>query len=208
MKLATIVAAGLLTVLAAEVDAQSASSVAPRVEVTAGAGWGSLWDDETLLGRGVALNGGVGWLLGNRIRLSGDVDWLGHSRDAGYLAADGNLISVFGSGSYLFGARSSTVRAVAGAGIGVMHSSGTLTTHSLIPGPNGLPAPGPDTARPWTTTQPAFDLHGGVRIAMHPRAVLGPEMRWRASFGSGGGSSIEPPLLNIQALVNVDLRVW
>ncbi len=187
--------------------AQGVAGAASGLELSAGAGWGSVWDDETMLGRGVPLTGSAGWLIGERLLLSGELDWFKHTRDAGYLAADGNVVSAFGRASYLFGAPTSRVRAVAGAGLGIMHSTGTLTTSFGAFGPDGRPIPSPDVRRQWTLTGPAYDLHGGVRIALRPRLVLRPEVQWRVTFGDVTSSAIEPPLVKIRTMVHLDVRL-
>jgi hypothetical protein len=187
----------------------SAQGRAPSsFELSAGAGWGSLWDDETLLGRGLPVAAGIGWLLGERVRVAADVDWLAHSRDAGYLAADGDLIRVLGRATYLFGAPGSRVRPLAGAGLGVMRSTGKLVMRSVLPGQNGFPTPGPSVESPWESTAGVFELHGGVRIAVNRRAAIRPEFRWGSSIGSSAGTGIEPPFLHMQAIVNVDVSTW
>jgi hypothetical protein len=202
-----IVFVGILGLLPAKASwAQSQPD--SRLELSGGAGWGSLWDDETLLGRGVPVVGGVGWLIADRVRLSSEVDWLAHSRDAGYLAAEGDEVSVLGRATYLFGAPESRVRPLAGAGVGFMRSTGRFTTRSTVPGANGFPMPGPSVETPWTATRGVFELHAGVRIALHPRAAIRPEFRWGGSLGSGSSTGIEPPFLHLQAIVNLDVLAW
>lgn len=174
-------------------------------EVSVGAGWGALWDDETNLGRGAPLSGGVGRVIGGRLRLGGDVDWTSHVRDSGYLRAEGNLVGLFARASYLFGGRDAAVRPLGGGGVGWLRSSGTLVTSSLVLGPTGMPVDGPQLRQPWSATRPALELHGGVRVRLTDRVTLRPEGRWRATFGRAASSSIELPLIGIQGLVHVDV---
>lgn len=174
-------------------------------EVSVGAGWGVLWDDETNLGRGAPLSGGVARVIGGRLRLGGDVDWTSHVRDSGYLRAEGDLLGLFARASYLFGGRDAAVRPLGGAGVGLLRSSGTLVARSLVLGPNGVPEDGAELRQPWGVTRPAFELHGGVRLRLTDRLTMRPEGRWRATFGRAAASSIELPLLGIQGLVHVDV---
>ena len=202
-----IIVGGIVIGLLASDTVSAQGTVASSFELSAGAGWGSLWDDETMLGRGVPVAGGIGWLIGERVRVAADVDWLAHSRNAGYLAADGDLIRVLGRATYLFGAPGSRVRPLAGAGLGVMRSTGKLAMPSIVMGQNGFPALGPRVETPWESTAGVFELHGGVRIAVHRRAAIRPEFRWGGSIGSTSGTGIEPPFLHMQAIVNVDVFI-
>ena len=190
--------------------AQALASAPPALEIALGAGGGQLWDDETRLGPGVLIAGGVGWRVGGHVLLSAGIDWFTHHRHSGALAANGKALSGFAGATYVFGATSSRVRPLIGAGLGAIHSSGTLVTSGLTTGPNGQPVAAPDRRTPWVTTRAAFDLHGGVRLGVHPRVALRPEVRWRSTTApdvnpSPGG--IELPLLNIQGLVSLDLRL-
>ena len=174
--------------------------------VSAGSGWGGLWDDETNLGRGAPVAGGVAAVLGGKLRIGADVDWTSHVRDSGYLRTEGTLVGTFARATYLFGASDSALRPLVGAGLGVLHSTGTLITSSFVAGPNGLPTPGPEVRQPWSLTHKAYELHGGMQVRLNDRLALRPEGRWRATFGSAAASSIEPPLIGIQTVVHLDIR--
>ncbi|MGE3507524.1 MAG: hypothetical protein AB7N65_01400 [Vicinamibacterales bacterium] len=185
-------------------EAQSGRRV--PLEASVGAGAGALWDDETNLGRGVTTAGGVAALLGGKVRLGVDVDWTSHVRDSGYLRAEGDLVGLFVRASYLMRARDAAVRPVLGGSVGLLHSSGVLITPATVFGPGGPLGSVSEERRPWALTRPAFDLHGGVRLRLSDRLSLRPEGRWRATFGSAQSPSIEPPLINIQGLVHLDIR--
>ncbi len=187
----------ILAVMTGTASAQSSRTSRP-LSVSVGSGWGGLWDDETNLGRGAPLAAGVALPVSDHLQLSGDVDWTHHVRNAGYLAAKSDLIASMVRGTFVFGQPRASVRPFAGAGLGVMRSSGTLTFEPLPS--QAVPS------QPWTLTRAAYDLHGGVRVALGDRIALRPEYRWRATFGSRrAGSGIEPPLINLQALVHVDV---
>lgn len=196
--------AGLLLVcgMAESADAQG---VRGPIHLSVGSGWGALSDDETNLGRGAPLAGGVAVTLGERLRLGADLDWTRHVRDSGYLRADGDLVGLFGRATWLFGGASSSVRPTLGAGVGVLRSTGIFTGRSIVAGPGGFPVAGPDERRSWSLTRSAWDLHGGVRIGLSDRVALRPEGRWRATFGSAASTSIEPPLLGAQGMMHLDI---
>lgn len=199
---AILVALLVLVGAAPGVDAQTANA---GMGVSVGSGWSGLWDDETNLGRGAPLAGGVSTVLAGKLRVAADVDWTWHVRDSGYLRAEGGLLGVFARATYLGGRPQSLARPVAGAGVGVVRSTGDLITRSLVPGPNGLPLPGPTLRQPWSLTRPAFELHGGMAFRVNDRLALRPEARWRATFGSAASPSIEPPLIGIQTVLHLDI---
>ena len=182
------------------------TATGPAIVVSAGSGWGALWDDETNLGRGAPVAGSAAVILGGRLRAGVDVDWTSHVRDSGYLRTEGQLTGAFGRVTYMFGTPDSQVRPLFGVGLGVMHSTGTLITSSVLPGPTGLPIPGPEVRQPWSLTRAAYDLHGGVHIRLTDRLALRPEGRWRATLGSAASSSIEPPLIAVQTMVHLDVK--
>lgn len=203
---ATVLASIALVGSPSSVMAQ-APAPAPRVELSVGAGVGSLWDDETMLGRGVPLRVSVGRVIADRLLVAGDVDWLRHRRDSGYLAADGDLIGVFARLTWLFRDRAVRVRPTIGAGLGVMRSTGELRFRSLMPGPDGRPVEGPTDVAPWSLTRAAYDLHAGARIRASDRVAIRPEVTWRATAGTADVSTLEPPLLHIRTTVHVDVRL-
>jgi len=201
-------AASTLVVLlwsASAMTAEAQSGGRVPLEASIGAGAGALWDDETNLGRGVTAAGGVAALLGGRVRLGVDVDWTSHIRDSGYLRAEGDLVGLFARASYMFRAADAAVRPVLGGSVGLLHSSGVLITPGGVFGPPGSPGSVLEERRPWRLTRPAFDLHGGARLRLSDRLSLRPEGRWRATLGSARSPSIEPPLINIQGLVHLDM---
>ncbi|HUR32580.1 MAG TPA: hypothetical protein VM032_02225 [Vicinamibacterales bacterium] len=184
----------------------------PSMGVAAGAGVGQLWDDETRLGGGAVLSGSVTTGLTDHVRLSGSADWLRHSRSLTYLSAEGQALSAFGRLTYVFGSPGRRVRPLAGGGLGVVRSTGTLKTPAVVAGPNGQPmlATPPSVATDWAVTRGAYDVHGRLRIGLGPNWSLQPEVRWRATLGDAvnlAPSAIEPPLLNMSGLVSVEWRL-
>ena len=179
---------------------------AQSVAVSGGLGVGQLWDDETMLGRGLDVSGGVSTGLGDHVRVAAEVDWLKHTRTLTYLGVDGHATSALGRMSYVFGAPASPVRPYAGVGVGLMHSTGTLKTPVVFIAANGQPTLSTTVkeSTDWSLTQSLWDAHAGLRIAAGRRLVLRPELRWRATFGSGASSGIEPPLLGVQGVVSLE----
>src|SRR6185295_3804742 len=64
----------------------------------------------------------------------------------------------------LFQPPESRTRAFAGAGVGLVHSTGHFTTRTSLPGLGGFPVEGPTVRTDWSLTKPAFELGGGVSI--------------------------------------------
>lgn len=179
---------------------------AQSLAVSGGLGVGQLWDDETMLGRGLDVSGGVSTGLGDHVRVAAEVDWLTHSRTLTYLGVDGHATGALGRMSYVFGAPASPVRPYAGLGVGLMHSTGTLKTPVVVIAPNGQPTLSTTVkeSTDWSLTRSMWDAHAGLRIGAGRGLVLRPELRWRATFGSGASSGIEPPLLGVQGTVSLE----
>lgn len=193
-------------VLAALVSLVPVVAGAQTVGVTAGAGFGRLWDDETNLGSGLQVSGGVNVGAGDHVVLGAAVERLGHSRSLTYFGADGQALGVVGRASYAFGGSDSGVRPVFGAGLGVLRSTGTLHT----PNPVALGVPGfiPMIDTPWSLTRPLWQVHAGVRIRGGSRLTLQPEVRWSSTWGgSDVHDGIEPPLLGVQAMLSLEWQV-
>lgn len=177
-----------------EVRAQAPRSDAgKRLRVTAGVGMATVWDDETFLGRGLLLSGGIAKPVGSHAVVEGELSWSSHHRDSGYLAADGTLIIGMGRLSWLFRSANSRVRPFASAGLGVVHSTGFLTSRSSLVGANGFPIAGPSIRTDWSLTDPAVELGTGVTIAAGERISFRPAVRWTSTTQSSRGA-LEPPL--------------
>jgi opacity protein-like surface antigen len=198
--------AAVIAATAANANAQPQPDRSP-LRVFGSAGWMSLWDDETLLGRGVLAGGGVAAPLADRVSVEAELSGGRHRRDAGYLAAEGTPILAVGRLAYHFRPSSAAARPFASAGLGVLHSTGQLTTRSIVPDDRGLPVEGPSTRRDWSVTRPAFEFGGGVSIRTTPRLDIRPEFRWIASGGDANRSStLEPPLTMWRAGVAFEWR--
>ena len=185
-----------------------AATAAEAQTVLGGAGWTSGWDDETNLGKGVVVSGGVAQPLGRHLSVEGEVSWARHLRDSGYLAAEGTPLIGTARLAYLFQPPESRARAFASGGLSVVHSTGHFTTRTILPGPGGFPVDGPSTRSDWSLTKPAFELGGGVSIKSGDRLAFRPEVRWTSTIhdGASSPSTIEPPLWIVRAGVTVEWR--
>lgn len=193
-------------VLAALLVSTPVLAGAQAVGVTAGAGYGQLWDDETNLGSGLVVSGGVHAGLGEHVLVGAVVERLGHSRSLTYFGADGQALGIVGRGSYVFGGAASSLRPVVGAGLGVLHSTGTLHTPDPVALAIQTVIPMIDT--PWSLTRPLWQAHAGLRIRGGSRITLQPEVRWSSTWGASDvRDGIEPPLLGVQAGVTVEWKL-
>ncbi|MFN8062620.1 MAG: hypothetical protein U0Q12_25935 [Vicinamibacterales bacterium] len=195
-----------LAILATAGRPSHAQSQTSAPSVTAGLGLVSLWDDETFLGRGPVISGGVSLPIGRPGSLEGEVAVAPHRRDAGYLAADGTLITATARGVLVFGAPSRRTRAFVSGGLSAIHSRGTLTTASFQAGPGGLPVPGPSERQPWALTSLGYEIGGGAQIGGSRRLVWRPEARWTFGAGRASSRSIEPPLWAVRAGITLLVR--
>jgi len=185
-------------------DAAAQNTAPTTAQLSGGVGWTELWDDETQLGRGTMVTLGAGMLLSRRLLVEGSFDAASHIRDSGYLRVEGTTQAVFARATYLFGADDARIRPTAGASLGVLHGSGALIARSVV-FDGSVPVQGPDERRPWSITRPAFDVHGGARVQLTNRVALRPEARWRATWGTAASAAIEPPLINLQAMLHIDV---
>jgi opacity protein-like surface antigen len=195
-----IVSVMVLTGAATAVQAQT---------LLVGAGWTGGWDDETNLGRGLFVAGGVAHPLGRHLSLEGEVSWARHLRDSGYLAAEGTPLIGTARLAYLFQAPGSRARPFASAGFAVVHTTGHFTTRTILRGPGGMPVEGPSMRSDWSLTKAAFELGGGVSIKAGDLLSFRPEARWTSTSAADPGerSTLEPPLWILRAGVTVEWRV-
>lgn len=201
----------LMLVLAASgaataVEAQTTSISAPEgVRFMGAAGLASLWDDETFLGRGPVVSGGIVQPLGSRAWVEGELSWTTHYRDAGYLAADGSALAGTARLAYAFRSASAHTRPFASAGMAFVHSTGHFTTRSLVPGAGGLLPQGPALRSDWSLTRPALEFGGGVRIKSGQRLSFRPEVRWTSTAAaSSPRPTLEEPIWVLRAGLGIE----
>jgi len=192
----------LLAAFSPPAFAQDRSAPSPQGPVIfGGVAWASHWDDETFLGRGPLLAGGVSFPVAARLAVEAEIAWATHHRDAGYLIADGTPLLATGRLAYRFRDAAARARPFISVGLTLVRTTGHFTTRSFVPGPGGRPVPGPDTRQDWSATQAGWEVGAGVELAGPDRVTWRPEVRWTAttvdpSFTPG---SLEPPLWTIRA---------
>ena len=198
----------LLLATTCAAHAQPAGSGVNGATIGGALAWAALWDDETHLGRGPTAAGEMATSVGNHVRIAAEAAWFGHDRDAGNLAADGTVLSLMGRASVLLGPPAWRARPLLGAGVGIAHSTGTLTFHASGPGPGGRAEPGPEVRRSWTLNHLAWELHAGVRLKATDRVAVRPEVRAGIMGGTRrDGGALEPPLLRLQGGVAFEWAV-
>lgn len=206
------VASVLLVFIAYGRPAVAQEGAAPAAEapvVFGGVAWAAHWDDETFLGRGPLVAGGVTWPIGPNLAAEAELAWATHHRDSGYLIADGTPTLAIGRLAYRFRDPDARVRPFVSGGVTVVHTTGHFTTRSFAPGPGGRPAREPDVRQDWSATQAGWEVGAGVIIAGSERMIWRPEARWAAttadpSFTPG---SLEPPLWTIRVGMAVGWRL-
>jgi hypothetical protein len=154
-----------------------------------GASVASFYDDETFLGRGPMVSGGIAQPLGAHARVEGELAWATHHRDSGYLAADGTPLVRTARLSYVFRPPAARMRPFASAGVSLVHSTGHFTTRTILAGPGGFPVEGPSVRREWWLTKPAFEAGAGVMIASGGGLSLRPEIRWTSTIGDASSQT-------------------
>ena len=133
--------------------------------LSAGGGWSSVWDDETHLGRAVAVSLGGGTCAAviccspepsTRQRTLA-IPGTAHRRPPRTPALRAQRISSEGT---------MRVWPVAGVSVGLIHASGTHITQTFVLNNGVIVVRGPDEQRTWHVTRPAYDLHTGARVRL------------------------------------------
>jgi hypothetical protein len=192
-----------------------AAAQGPRpdgIRLITGLGLTTQYDDETHLGRGAQVSGGVAMLAGPRVRLEGEAAVGRHWRGgpgAGQLEATGTLLTGTARAALLLGSTSSHVRPFVSGGLLVLHSRGEFRSRSFFPGPDGLPIEGPETRRPWRLTKPGWEAGAGVELGQAGRPIWRPEVRFVVTQGNDdyqpGVDALEAPILALRGGLTV---IW
>lgn len=195
-------------VLAGLLVPAAATAAAAQTSLIAGGGYPTVFDDETFLGRGVLVSGGVARSLTRHLSVEGELSVARHRRNEGYLAAEGTPLVAAGRLVHAFGGAGSGARPFASVGVALVRSTGTLTTPSVVAGPDGRPTAGPPASRHWTLTKSGLELGGGVLIRAGERLAFRPEFRWLAT-GSATvpGAGIQPPIWIARPSMSVMWRI-
>jgi opacity protein-like surface antigen len=179
-----------------------------QTTVFGGVSAASLWDDETFLGRGPMVSGGIAQSIGGHARVEGELAWATHHRGAGYLAADGTPFMGTARLAFAFPPPGARLRPFASAGLAIVHSTGHFTTRTILPGPGGFPVEGPSVRRDWSLTKPAFEVGAGVTIASGDRLSLRPEFRWTSTVGDDlSQSGVAAPIWAVRTGLTIEWRL-
>lgn len=149
-------------------------------EVYGNAGGSAMTDDETNLGKGLVVGGGLGYRFHRRWGLSFDISRNAHYRDFGtYLTADGHAVLIGGSAQFFFRPETS-VQPYLRIGVNYARYKGTFTRKPFTP-PFGTPVPGSSE----TGSQNFFgpDCGFGVRFFATKKISIRPEVRFAAHGG-------------------------
>lgn len=149
-------------------------------EVYANAGINGMTDDETNLGKGWVVGGGVGYRFHRRWGVSFDVSRNAHHRDFGTnLLADGHAVLVGGSAQFFFRPETSA-QPYLRLGVNYARYRGTFTYKAFTP-PVGPPVAGSVE----TGSQDFFgpDFGFGVRFFATKKLSIRPEVRVAAPGG-------------------------
>ena len=147
-------------------QSQPPETVEPRYVVMAGTGFGTTWDDEGLLGRGMGVSGAAGMRLGRRLMILGLVDRVSYYRDVEWLTFDGRIVFAGAEMSLQFG--TDRVKPYVTFGAGVLNDAGVWVRKTQT---------GPSQSRieeriDRDGTRAAMTGSGGIEIEATPRMSL------------------------------------
>ena len=178
MKLILLLA--MCALMPAHTLAQSASSNEPsRAVVDVGAGFGTTWDDEGLLGRGLGVSAGVGIRVTPRLTVRAFVDRLGYYRDVEWLTFDGRVIFAGAEASMRL-RRSGTIPYIT-IGAGMLNDSGIWVRKTQV-GPSQSRV---DEEIERTGTRATLTSSGGVDVRVSERASILGGLRFYGLLDTG-----------------------
>ena len=138
-------------------------------------------DDETNLGKGLVVGGGIGYRFHRRWGVSFDVARNAHHRDFGTnLLADGHAVLVGGSAQFFFRPETNA-QPYLRLGVNYARYRGTYTVKAFTP-PFGQPVPGSIKTGAQNFFGPDFGF--GVRFFATKRLSIRPEVRFAAHSGT------------------------
>jgi len=173
----------MLTVLLlpAYVSAQSSTQSADesRYVVAAGAGVGTTWDDEGLLGRGLGISGGAGIRVAPRLTIVAFADRVRYYRDVEWLTFDGRVIFMGAEASLRFAPRGTSPYVT--FGVGILNDSGIWIRKNQA----GPSQPRVDERIDRTGSAATMTASGGVDIPVSPRASIRGGLRFYGLLDTG-----------------------
>jgi hypothetical protein len=152
-----------------------------RPSIIAGIGVGSVWDDETFLGRGPTPVGGIAVPLGDHVSIEAEASVTAHARHIGTLSVDGTAVGGVARLAYAFRPADARVRPFASVGYGILHSAGELTNFV-------------DRPFHWNLTEPAVEFGTGVGFKSGRRFEWRPELRWTSTLGTSSRPGVALPI--------------
>lgn len=159
--------------------AQVASSNASRSVADVGAGFGTTWDDEGLLGRGLGVSGGVGVRATPRLTVRAFIDRVAYYRDVEWLTFDGRVI--FAGAEASLRLRRSGTSAYVTIGAGMLNDSGIWVRKGQV-GPSQTRT---DERIARTGTRAALTSSGGMDIRVSERASIRVGLRFYGLLDTG-----------------------
>jgi hypothetical protein len=185
-------AGALATLMLAVVPPPTVSAQSRPIGVTGGLDFARMTDDESFLGSGMGLSGGIQWRLTRATALEIEAGRERHVRDLGFHAVvydaqgridavpytqrwEGNSTFVVGSLSHAFG--TGTVRPVVWGGGGVMFDDGTErgpVTPPVVPPGFTLQPGDPQSGQDPSATAFVFDGGAGIDSRVSSRVTLRP----------------------------------
>jgi hypothetical protein len=178
MKPFLLVVAVVLLPLPLTAQSPDPATVEPRYVAIAGAGFGTTWDDEGLLGRGMGLSGAAGMRLGRRLTILGLVDRVSYYRDVEWLTFDGRIVFAGAEMSLQFG--TGRVKPYVTFGGGALNDSGVWIRKAQGPTPSRI-----DERIDRGGSAAAITGSGGVEIEVTPRVSLRGGLRMYGLLDTG-----------------------
>lgn len=152
-----------------------------------------MWDDETFLGRGPMVGGGIAAPIGRHVSAEGEATFGTNHRNSGYLAIDGTHLSGAARLSFAFRDRDRAVRPFLSAGASRIRSTDLFTQSGR--------------RTTYRTSVHGWEFGAGAEIKASDHWKIRPEARWTmtASDSSFKAGSLEPPIFALRAGVTA---VW
>lgn len=163
-----------------DVVAQSSAPTGEsRYIAMAGGGFGTTWDDEGMLGRGLGVSGAAGMRVGRRLSIVVLADRVAYYRDVEWLTFDGRIIFVGAEVDATLGSGRGAPYLTFGAG--VLNDSGSWIRKTQT----GPGQPRIDERIDRTGSKATMTGSGGVDIRVSPRVSLRGGLRFYGLLDTG-----------------------
>jgi opacity protein-like surface antigen len=151
----------------------------PRYVVEGGAGFGTTWDDEGLLGRGLGVSGGAGIRLTPRLTVLGFVDRIAYYRDVEWLTFDGRVVFAGAEANMRF--RRAGMSPYVTVGAGMLNDSGVWIQKNQA----GPSAPRTAERIDRNGTAATMTASGGVEIPVSEHTSIRGALRFYGLLDTG-----------------------